>query len=195
MLFMIPSNSEGNEDINFLTELYEKYYPIMKRKSYEILQNDTIVDDMIQEAFVKLLDKVPTLRTLEPPKLVSYLVHTIHNISINYAIKRKRHWNKTLLGLTEERIEQIADQAPSIEEMYSLKEEYEQIGEILHELSYRDQMLLYNKYILELNDKEIALLMDIQAANIRSYLTRARRRAMKLLLERGSEVENEKTYG
>ncbi|MNJ56231.1 RNA polymerase sigma factor SigM [compost metagenome] len=189
MLLMILSTLEDDEDITFLTELYEQYYPIMKRKAYEILQDNTIVDDMIQEAFVRLIDKIPTLRSLEPPKLVSYLVHTIHNITINYAEQRKRQWIKTSLGMTEERIEQIADKAPSIEEMYNLKEDYEAIGKILHELSERDQMLLYNKYILELNDKELAALMDIQAMNVRSYLTRARRRAMKLLLNYNTPVE------
>lgn len=69
--------------------------------------------------------------------------------------------------------------------MYSLKEDYTEIAKILSELSERDQTLLYNKYILEWSDHKLAASMDVQAVNIRSYLTRARRRAMKLLLKNG----------
>lgn len=183
MFFTILSTVEVNEDVVFLTELYDRYYPIMKKKAYEILQDYDIVDDMIQESFVRLISKAALLRSLDLHKQVSYLVHTVHNTSINHAKQRKRHLNHTSSGITADSIEQIADKQPSIEEMYSLKEDYTEIAKILSELSERDQTLLYNKYILEWSDHKLAASMDVQAVNIRSYLTRARRRAMKLLLK------------
>lgn len=185
MFFTILSTVEVNEDVVFLTELYDRYYPIMKKKAYEILQDYDVVDDMIQESFVRLISKATLLRSLEPHKQVSYLVHTVHNTTINHAKQRKRHLNHTSSGITADSIEQIADKQPSIEEMYSLKEDYTEIAKLLSELSERDQTLLYNKYILEWSDHELAASMDVQAVNIRSYLTRARRRAMKLLLKKG----------
>lgn len=184
MFFTILPTVEVNEDVVFLTELYDRYYSIMKKKAYEILQDYDVIDDMIQESFVRLISKATLLRSLEPHKQVSYLVHTVHNTTINHAKQRKGYLNHISSGITAESIEQIADKQPSIEEMYSLKEDYTEIVKLLSELSERDQTLLYNKYILEWSDHELAASMDVQAVNIRSYLTRARRRAMKLLLKK-----------
>ncbi|MFM9279760.1 RNA polymerase sigma factor [Paenibacillus jiagnxiensis] len=195
MFFFIISTTESKEDEVFLTELYEKYYPIMKRKAFEISHDYNIVDDLIQEAFVRLIDKVQTLKSLEPRKQVSYLVQTVQNITLNYIKQRKRKTDRTVLNTKDDGVEWIVDDQPSLEEMYNLKEEYRQIGLAIRGLSERDRLLLYNKYILELSDKEIAVTLGIQTANVRSYLTRARRRAMKLLLKKGPEAANEITYG
>ena len=61
------------------------------------------------------------------------------------------------------------------------KENVKSLGELMSRLSERDRNLLYNKYIFELSDKEISELMGIPVNNIRQYLVRARKRAIKLL--------------
>jgi len=195
MFLVLISILENEEDVIFLTELYERYYPIMKRKAFDVSHDYAVVEDMVQESFVKLIDKISTLRSLEPNKLAPYLVHTTQNVTLNYIKQRKRTLNKTHIGINDDGVDLIADDQPTLEDMYSLKEDYQHIGEIISGLSERDQQLLYNKYMLELSDKEIAVTLDIKEANVRSYLTRARRRAMKLLIKKGMGTENEKTYG
>lgn len=53
------------------------------------MQDYDVVDDMIQESFVRLISKAALLRSLDLHKQVSYLVHTVHNTSINHAKQRK----------------------------------------------------------------------------------------------------------
>lgn len=198
MFFFVISTIENQNDADFLVDLYKRYYPIMKKKAYEVAQDYSIVDDMIQESFIRLISKVHILRSLESYKLISYLIHTVRNVTLNYLKKQNRHLDKAYsanAGNSDDGVEWIVDSGPTIEEMYSMKEEYEQIGKTMSKLSVRDQQLLYYKYILELNDTELAVSLDIRAANVRSYLTRARRRALKLLLSKEAEVENEKNYG
>jgi RNA polymerase sigma-70 factor (ECF subfamily) len=67
------------------------------------------------------------------------------------------------------------------EEAYIIKEDSEDLGELMCKLSERDRDLLYNKYIFEFSNKEISELMDIPINNIRQYLVRARKRALNLL--------------
>ncbi|MHA7581461.1 RNA polymerase sigma factor [Paenibacillus vandeheii] len=82
-------------------------------------------------------------------------------------------------------IDLISDNTLTLEEMYNLKEEYQHIEQTLGVLSDRDHQLLYNKYLLGLSDKENAAKLAIKEANVRSYLTRARRRAMRVLADKG----------
>ncbi|GAC41785.1 RNA polymerase sigma factor [Paenibacillus popilliae] len=73
----------------------------------------------------------------------------------------------------------IADEHVAIGRSYLLYENCLQLRQAISQLSARDQTLLHSKYILELSDKEIAAKLTTSEKNIRSYLTRARRRAYK----------------
>ncbi|MEC0182061.1 RNA polymerase sigma factor [Paenibacillus peoriae] len=194
MLLIIISKSDKQEDIDFFTELYIKFYSIMKTKAYEITQDYTITDDLIQEAFIRLIKKIPILKSLNSCKRASYIIHTIRNTSFNYAKKCSNEKNKCTYGLLDEGAEYIADSQLSIEEKYNLKEEYEQLGNVIGLLSERDQLLLINKYILELTDTELSKVIDVPVANIRSYLTRARRRALKLFLQSEENEDHDSSF-
>ncbi len=172
---------ENDDDREFLSELYEQYYPIMKKKAYEITQDYHSVDDIINDSFIKLISKISILRSLDCCKRTSYIVHTIRNKSFDYLKHKNVEKNRNITGEDEDLAEQIADTAYTAEELYIQKEEAEYLGQLMSRLSERDRDLLYNKYIFELSYKEISELMGIPVNNIREYLVRARARAMKLL--------------
>lgn len=172
---------ENESDKEFISGLYEKYYPIMKKKAYDITHDINVTDDLIHEAFIKLIDKIPILRSLSCCKQASYIVNTIKNISISYVRKRNSNANKQFIGDENDIAEMIEDTAITIEESFIKKEDIKSLGELMSKLSERDRNLLYNKYIFELSDKEISELMGIPVNNIRQYLVRARKRAIKLL--------------
>jgi RNA polymerase sigma-70 factor (ECF subfamily) len=158
----------------------------MKKKALNISRDPIVAEDLVQESFVRLIDKKQTLRMLEPNKLYFYVLQTIQNVTLNYIKKQK----KTLEMIhtfadDNDYIDLISDNTLTLEEMYNLKEEYQHIEQTLAVLSDRDHQLLYNKYLLGLSDKENAAKLAIKEANVRSYLTRARRRAMRVLADKG----------
>jgi RNA polymerase sigma-70 factor (ECF subfamily) len=172
---------ENSDDKDFVYELYVQYYPIMKKKAFEITRDYSIIDDLINDAFIKLIDKVPLLRSLECCKRTSYIVYTIRNISIDYVRKRARKTERMFLDMSNDLIDSVPDAKLSVEEICVAKEDYTELGKAINQLSERDRDLLYYKYNLELRDKEIANIIGLPANNIREYLTRARRRALKIL--------------
>ncbi len=187
---MIPifiMSIENEDDRNFIAELYENYYPIMKKKAYFFSGDYTVVDDLINDAFVKLIDKISILRALECCKRTSYIVFTIKHISINYGKQHSIMGKKGLLGVPEDLMEIIPDDRPSIEELFSKKEEYKELLTAVQNLTERDRDLLNYKYNLELSDKKISEIMSIPVNNIREYLVRARRRVLKNLERKGVE--------
>ncbi|ADY57018.1 RNA polymerase, sigma-24 subunit, ECF subfamily [Syntrophobotulus glycolicus DSM 8271] len=176
---------ENDDDREYITELYVQYYSIMKKTAYQILRNYDIVDDLINEAFLKLIEKISTLRALECCKRTSYIVYTIRNISIDYIKHRTVETKMVFMGMEDDLMDSIPDTANTPEEISAAKETYEELGAAIETLSERDRDLLYCKYNLELKEKEIAEVMNIPVNNIRQYLVRARRRALKTLNERG----------
>lgn len=172
---------ENESDREFVSGLYVQYYPIMKKKAYEITRDISVTDDIIHDAFIKLIDKIPTLRSLSCYKQTSYIVITIKNTAIDHVRKRNTKVDKQFMGEEYDMAETIKDTAMAVEEAYIMSEDSENLGQLLCKLSVRDRDLLYNKYIFELSNKEISDLMDIPINNIRQYLVRARKRALDLL--------------
>lgn len=180
---VIVSAIKSDDDQSFIMQLYEQYYPIMKKKAYEIVSDYSVVDDLINDTFIKLIENISTLRSLEYCKRTSYIVHTIRNISINYNKQHARMSEKTFLGISDDMVDSIPDKL-TVEEICCTRENYAELAEAIEQLSETDRTLLYCKYNLELSDKEIAEITDIALQNIRAYLTRARRRALKILTRR-----------
>lgn len=182
---LITAFKEVKSDEQFLTELYAQFYSIMKKKALNISRDPEVADDLVQESFVRLIDKKQTLKMLEPNKLYFYVLQTIQNVTLNYIKKQKKTLKMihTFAG-DNNCINLISDNTLALEEMYNLKGEYQHIEQTLGVLSDRDHQLLYNKYLLGLSDKENAAKLAIKEANIRSYLTRARRRAMRILSDK-----------
>ncbi|NLO08383.1 MAG: sigma-70 family RNA polymerase sigma factor [Clostridiales bacterium] len=172
---------ENESDKEFISGLYEQNYPIMKKKAYEITCDINVTDDIIHDAFVKLIDKIPILRSINCYKQTSYIVNTIKNTSIDHVRKRNTKADKQFMGEDNDIAELIVDTAMTVEEAYIIREDSENLGELMCKLSERDRDLLYNKYIFELSNKEISEVMDIPINNIRQYLVRARKRALNLL--------------
>lgn len=179
MLFLFLT-IDNEDDREFITGLYEQYYPIMRKKAYEITHDYSVVNDVINDAFVKLIEKISVLRQLDCCKLPSYIVHTIRNKAFDYLKHKNVENNHVYFGEDEDLAERMADTALTVEELYAQNEAFELPDQLLG-LSERDRSLLYDKYILELSDEEISGIFGISAGSVRSSLSRAKARARKLL--------------
>jgi RNA polymerase sigma factor (sigma-70 family) len=66
------------------------------------------------------------------------------------------------------------------------------VKDLLDQLSPRDQLILQSKYILGLNEEEIAAAVGCKPNSVRTLISRARERAKAIGLksEKGDEKEN-----
>lgn len=83
-------------------------------------------------------------------------------------------------------MEQIPEAGEIADNLVLLSEQREQLWKIWRLLPREDRYLLEGKYILGYSDQQLAASLSCKPNSIRMKLTRARRRAMKLLLERRS---------
>ena len=174
---------ENEEDRNFLMEHYIKLYPLLYKLVNEISHDRHLTEDIIHDAMIRLIDKLDFIKNKEAPVQVSYIVRTAVNTAKNYVASNIRRRKHTYIGNLEDLSDTLQDLSDPPEEKIFILCDYEALGHAMERLSERDRDLLYSKYVMEMNDEEIARELNIDVKNIRSYFSRARKRALDFIRE------------
>ncbi len=172
------TSGSSESDGVFIARLYDefKYIMLSTAKSYVSSPEDR--EDIVQESVIKLLKKAALLREKERPALAAYIVYTVRNTAKNHL--RRRSVERAHFGESDGDTEPEADMIP-LDELMALRERQVRLDRLLSGLSEDDQTLLIGKYILEYSDEELARELGCKSASVRMKLTRARRRALKII--------------
>ena len=172
----------------FISDVYIKYYNSARAKAFTFVHDEFEAEEIIQEVFVKLIEHIDVLMELNESSLSFYVMVTTKNTAI-------KHWKKSKEKAvnysfdSEEDLSKWADDRFALpEDLYEKQEELEALAHVISKLPERDKALLESKYILQLSDKEIAKELDLAPQSVRSFLTRARRKAYAILK---GEIEDE----
>lgn len=170
----------------FMLELYHTYYGLVYKKILSITQETDSIEDLVNDTFVKLIEKAPLLRTFEQRKAAAYITYTARSVAVNFAKRRSIH-NRHLFYTDEM---ELAVELASVEDQVLKQQELECLRDAVFRLPEKQRDLLYFKYMLELSDAEIAKLLNISTPSVRQYLTRARR-ATRALMSEGGDTNGE----
>lgn len=171
-----------DDDRQFILDLYRDFCRLMFFTAQKYCSDPLQQEEVVQESLRKLIEKVGTLRTLKPSVLASYIVATVRNTAISYL--RAQAKDKAVVSL-EDLSEEPASQE-SMDEALILQEELAPLRAIWPQLSREDQLLLEGKYLLGYGSAQLAQQLGYEPANVRMKLTRARRRALKLMKKGGN---------
>lgn len=185
MFAFILSNSNDADCKNAVEEIYQKYKRLMFASARKYTENAADQEDIVQTALERLIK----ILSASPPNRrcisAGYIVSVVRSVSIELLRKQGRE-AKHCVSLETEQIEQIMEAGETMDRLMLLSEEAEQLWKIWPLLPSEDRFLLEGKYILGYSDQELAASLNCSPDSIRMKLTRARRRAIKLLPERGS---------
>jgi RNA polymerase sigma factor (sigma-70 family) len=139
-----------------------------------LLLNHDLVQDSLQELFLKLYQRRATLT--QPDDLKPYLMISFRNTL--YTQQKKTHLNEN--EAMEETVGFLTD---TVEDIYIDTEELQikqsQIVRLLDELSIRQREIVYYRYIQELSFDEICERMDLNYQSAQNLLQRSLKK-MKL---------------
>ena len=172
---------EGDEDKVFMMNLYQEYYGLVKKTVYNITRDADHAEDLTNDTFIRLIEKISVIRTLESCKLAAYIVYTARSVAINFIKHLDVQKKHTYYGKDMDLAERIPELANILDERIIHQEEITELRNAILELPVQQKDVLYLKYILDLNDAEIAGIRGIAPDSVRQYLTRARRNAKELL--------------
>lgn len=164
----------------FVLELYHTHYDLVYRTIVAVMHEPSQIEDLVNDTFVKLIEKIPLLHTLEQHKRAAYIFYTARSIAINFIRRRDLH-NKHLFYTDQvERDAQVGTELDILDQILKA-EEIVSLREAVLKLPEQQKDLLYFKYMLEMPDVEIAKTLKISSPSVRQYLTRARRAAKRIM--------------
>ncbi|MBR5310558.1 MAG: RNA polymerase sigma factor [Oscillospiraceae bacterium] len=171
-------SAEKDKEKEFLTEIYVNYYPRIKKRAIEILNDEPLAEEITQETFIKLIKNVKTAMKIEKDKLPAYVYVILKNTAFDYMRRKKRNADFSEVELDEDIPDFICGNP---EESFLKNEELKELSNVLNILPEKERIALEAKYILCLDDKDISKLIGIKKNSVRTYLSRARKRAYFLL--------------
>lgn len=181
MLALLMMQLEDDERA-FMLDLYKNHYGLVRKNIYRITHSYDEIEDLLNEVFIKLIEKISTLCTFDCCRLASYIVYTSKSVAINYlkhkSIENKHLYYSDIMDLIGEDVKVPEN---SSEERYLRQEDIQMLRDVVIRLPQQQKDLLYYKYILEMSDEEISKILGIAANSVRQYLTRARRNAKSLI--------------
>ncbi|EET59941.1 Sigma-70 region 2 [Marvinbryantia formatexigens DSM 14469] len=147
-----------------LEELYNTCRKELTGWCRAMTQDETLTDDLIQEAFLRALIHEKTLEMLQPAQRRAWLYRTVKNLYLD----RLRH-------TAYEKVTEELPENPVEEGLYA-EIDCEQMLQILPE---EERVLFVLRYFQGYNSAELGKLFSLPAATVRSRLASARRRLQK----------------
>ncbi|RKQ18855.1 RNA polymerase sigma factor [Oceanobacillus bengalensis] len=160
------------------SEIYRAHYKRLFQVSYSITKDIYLAEDVVQETFIKALNKLHTIQVEE--KLTSWLTVIAKRTAID-VIRIER--NKKGVPIEEDELVSIGKEInQNVEQEVEIAFLMEQVSEAIGRLSYvyQDVMVLKVKYDLKI--QEIASQLNINPSSIKTRIRRARKQ-LKVLFE------------
>ena len=180
MLFTVPDDPA--DDQLFMMTIYNKYKPLMFATAQRYTPEPHDCEDVLQDAVESLCGKISKLRDLPENALATYIVTTVKNTALNLQ-KHRGIVDRYVQPLEETDLRQIEASADSPERFLERKEHWEAVYNALRRLPEQDQELLYQKYILDKSNEELARWLNCGKDSVRMRLTRIRRKILAFMEE------------
>ena len=146
-----------------IAEIYDRNFRSVWNVTLTLLKNRAETEDCVQDVFLQLIRKAPVFENPEHER--GWLILTAKNLAKN----RLAHWWRRRADLDEAAEIGVSDPEPDAT-----------LAAVLT-LPEKDRLVLYLYYYEGYAVKEIALLLGLNPATVRSRLTRAREKLKTLM--------------
>lgn len=171
-----------DDDRAYMTRLFVKYQRLMYRTIYDILGDKWTTEDVLQTTLLRLIDHLDTLRRLEPEGLAGYIAAARRHTAYNAVRDSGRHPWLPLDGGPE-----VPDERQEVEDRVLRRLELNALAQVWPRLDENTRWLLEARYILDYSDGELARELGVKPDSVRMALTRARRKARRLMESQHNE--------
>ncbi|HEX7064759.1 MAG TPA: sigma-70 family RNA polymerase sigma factor [Bacillales bacterium] len=161
-------------DLEAFRELVERFLPVVERFAYQIGSPPAQIEDVAQEVFLRVYR---FLNTYSSGKFSTWLYRITLNISRDMMRKNKREHDKV-----QKLYEQPAPpRPPEVEKQLLKNDEYRHLHNLIIGLDEKYRVPLVLFYFQEKKYDEIAEILSIPLATVKTRISRARRKLKELL--------------
>ena len=169
--FVILAMAEG-DDKEYMEWLYTEHRLLMYGTAWRYVDDTHQAEDVVSDSCVALIRKIDVLRELDGFALRKYIVSCVRNTAFNSNESRKRQ--RKLFAQPFGEVDSMPDESACIEEKIELKEELGNTIKAMQSLPEREKQIMQMKYLMNMENDEIAQFLDITSDSVRAYISRAR---------------------
>lgn len=188
MLMLYMSLIDDPGDRRKFEELYKKYQQTMYYTAYRILQNVDDAEDVVQTAFLRIINHLDDIDENDEPKTKSYVSIITQNLAFDVYRKKKRDWEASFSY--DEFEPCIRDPKGQDFEDIDDGAEARRLAEAIKKLPPKYADVVRLTYMHKLSSDKVGELLGLSSDTVRQRLVRARKRLKELLQE--DEKENGK---
>lgn len=152
---------------------YDLFAPTLFASAYRLLNNEWEAEEVVQEVLLRVLTNNSLLKD-EPDDMQRLLKRMTINMSIDHLRQRRivwEEWNDSLIIQTEE----------SMETDIIRQEHLSQLHTAIAMMPEKDRTVLLLSVVEELSTEEMSKVLGIKPSSVRSQLSRAKQKLIKLM--------------
>ncbi len=172
------SDTPNGED--FVIQMYNRYKNLMFSTAQKYTANIADQEDIVQTSLERLIRIFSNMQPSKRCISATYVVYTVRSVSIDLLRKQGKDIEHCI-SLADNSLDEVESTSEPLDNFFALSEQAAQLKRVLSMLPAEERILLNGKYILNQTDKELAAILGCKPSSVRMKLTRARKRAMKLL--------------
>ena len=171
-------------DADAETELVDRYKDGIAVIIGRIVRNDAVTEDLSQETFRLVLEKIRGGEVREPERLSGFICGVAENLAIAHVRRMRRALNQEEIGEAEK----LRDPQPNQFDQLLRLERAAIVHQVIDELRVeRDRQVLFRYYIAEEEKSQICADLGLGSKQFNSILFRALKRYKELYVERFGE--------
>ncbi len=164
-----------------LMEIYDEYYRPVRRFILNTVRNEWVADDLVQETFIKINNNLETVR--DASKLKSWIFRIAYNNCQDFFRSRGKS-----SSLDNEEIQEIPEEtsSPAVPATQKALEQFQMrqcVFGLVNHLPEPLRSVIILSDVDEFSQQEIADIIGITVANVKTRLHRARKKLKGLLEE------------
>ncbi len=194
MLFVNKSSAKISREEKFAI-VFDKYYKYVYKISFNILKDHKLMDDMVQEIFLRIWKAIDSINLDEEDATKGFVARVAVNTTINKYNKDKRISpniseidHDTLFAIASDR---AASPSDIVADDASVQYIYDKIGELGD--VYSDVM--FYRYKFDMTPEEIANLTGLSIKTVYTKLSRGRELLKAKLYDSERRINNERING
>ncbi|WP_071459624.1 RNA polymerase sigma factor [Bacillus massilinigeriensis] len=169
------------KEVDF-NDMYKTYYKRLHYLAYSITRDSHLAEDVVQETFIKAFRKSETIESTE--KIGAWLTVIAGRTAIDFLRSEKRkQWLPSDQTMMEQMMFEVKSGMTTEEEVDILLFK-EALNRSVVTLSAEYQQVLIMKLQFGLQEKEIANLLKLNSATVKSRLHRARKQLRRNIADK-----------
>ncbi|MCC6370011.1 MAG: RNA polymerase sigma-70 factor [Bacteroidia bacterium] len=146
-----------------IEQLFKQHYARLCSTAYRLVNNQEVAEDIVQELFLKLLDRAESIQIKTTEE--GYLVRSVTNMALDYLKKNKRFlYVEPETHLARATDKQGADQKINVEELTRI------VNSALNKLPPKCRVIFVLSRFEEMKYREIAEHLDISVKTVENQM-------------------------